>query len=98
MVLNIGKKSQEFIIRGLVMSPEYVFNSPDVIPEPETYGFIYVNKAAFPEMPVNEICVLTADDADIEKVKAALEEKLPGAFILDRKVHKSTQLIRAEIS
>lgn len=98
VVLNIGKKSQEFIIRGLVMSPEYVFNSPDVIPEPETYGFIYVNKAAFPEMPVNEICVLTADDADIEKVKAALEEKLPGAFILDRKVHKSTQLIRAEIS
>ena len=67
VVLNIGKKSQEFILRGLVMSPEYVFNSPDVIPEPETYGFIYVNKAAFPEMPVNEICVLTADDADIEK-------------------------------
>jgi len=98
IALKIGEERREFVIRGLVMSPEHVYIAPDVIPEPKSYGFAYVNKAAFPNIPANEICILLSDDADAEEVKAAIEDKLPGAFIQDRRSHKSTQLIRTEVS
>lgn len=98
IVLKIGEEKREFVIRGLVMSPEHVYIAQDVIPEPKIYGFAYVNKAAFPNIPSNEICVLLSDDADTEEAKAAIEDKLPGAFIQDRRSHKSTQLISTEVS
>lgn len=87
-----------FVIRGLAISPEHIFIAPDVIPEPETYGFIYVNKAALPSIPANELCVTVSDDADTGEIKDAIEEKLPGTFILDGRSHRSTQLIRAEVA
>ncbi len=98
VILKIDEKRREFIIRGLVISPEYVFNSPDIIPEPKAYGFIYVKKAAFSNTAANEICVLVSDNVDVGEVKAAIEQELPRAFIRDRKAHNSTQMIRGEIS
>lgn len=98
IMLKVGERRYDFVIRGLVISPEYVFNSRDIIPEPEKYGFIYVKTAALPAAPMNEICVLLSEDADAEAVKAAIGEELPRAFVRDRKAHSSTQMIRGEIS
>src|SRR5690606_12354227 len=43
-------------------------------------------------------CVTVSDDADTGEIKDAIEEKLPGTFILDGRSHRSTQLIRAEVA
>lgn len=98
VTLKLGGIKRDFIIRGLVISPEHVFNAQDIIPEPRAYGFIYVKEAAFPGIAANEICVVLSDGADAGEVKAVIEAKLPGSFVIDRKAHKSTQLIRTEVS
>ncbi|NLK87787.1 MAG: ABC transporter permease [Clostridiaceae bacterium] len=98
ITLKIGDRRSTFTVRGLVISPEYVFTSKDIIPEPKSFGFIYTNIREFSSMPRNEICVLLTDDADAAKVKAAIEDELPRAFVRDRKSHNSTQMIRNEVS
>jgi|GEM_PF-75017 putative ABC transport system permease protein len=98
IMLKIGERRYSFVIRGLVISPEYVFNSRDIIPEPEKYGFIFVKTAALSAVPINEICVLLSEDADAEAVKTAIGEELPRSFVRDRKAHNSTQMIRGEVS
>ncbi len=98
ITLKIGDRRTTFTVRGLVISPEYVFTSKDIIPEPKSFGFIYTNIREFSAMSRNEICVLLADDADAAKVKAAIEDELPRAFVRDRKSHNSTQMIRNEVS
>ena len=98
ITLKIGDRRSTFTVRGLVISPEYVFTSKDIIPEPKSFGFIYTNIREFSAMSRNEICVLLADDADAAKVKAAIEDELPRAFVRDRKSHNSTQMIRNEVS
>ncbi len=98
ITLKIGDRRSTFIVRGLVISPEYVFASKDIMPEPKSFGFIYTNIRVFSGMPKNEICVLVNDDADAAEVKAAIEDELPGAFVRDRKSHSSTQMIRNEVS
>lgn len=98
ITLKIGDRRTTFTVRGLVISPEYVFTSKDIIPEPKSFGFIYTNIREFSAMSRNEICVILADDADAAKVKAAIEDELPRAFVRDRKSHNSTQMIRNEVS
>lgn len=97
ITLKIGDRRSVFIVRGLVISPEYVFSSKDIMPDPKSFGFIYTNIREFSAMPRNEICVLVDDDADAAAVKAAIEDELPRAFVRDRKSHNSTQMIRNEV-
>lgn len=102
LTLKIGANRFSFIVRGLVISPEYVFTAEDIIPEPEAYGYIYADISAFsrilPWLPENEICVLAAEDTAAGALKRAIESELPGAFVRDRKAHRSTGMIRGEVS
>ncbi len=98
ITLKTGERRSSFTVRGLIISPEYVFTSKDIIPEPKSFGFIYTNIREFSAMPRNEVCVLLSDDADAARVKAAIEDELPRVFVRDRKSHNSTQMIRNEVS
>ncbi len=98
LTVQAGEQEQPFIIRGLVISPEYVITAKDLLPEPRSYGFILVNGGAIPQIPMNEITVLLSDTADHGFVKEAIETALPHTLVRDRSAHRSTKLIKSEIT
>ncbi|HEY8500044.1 MAG TPA: FtsX-like permease family protein [Clostridia bacterium] len=97
ITINIGGMNKTFIIRGLVISPEYIITAKDLIPNPKSYGFIIVNSAAVPQVPMNEITVLLSETAVISDVRESIEAALPYALVRDRKAHKSTDMIKREV-
>lgn len=90
--LSVKFAGQEhtFVIRGVVVSPEYVALSLGVAADPEKYGFILTNSCALPLLPLTQAVVTIEDGADEAAVKQAIESALPDALVLDRKSHTST--------
>ncbi|MBQ4265447.1 MAG: ABC transporter permease [Clostridia bacterium] len=80
-------------IRGIVNSPEYISLSDGMAIDSTQYGYMLVNARAFEIAPLTQITVLVQSDADEAHVRAAIEEALPGAFIVDRRIHKSTSVV-----
>lgn len=79
-----------FIIRGIVFSPEFICVTQDIYPDPQTYGYILINAAAMPAVPMTQVVVSLREDADETAVKSAIERLLPTALVLDRNAHQST--------
>ena len=90
--LSVKFAGQEhtFVIRGVVVSPEYVALSLGVAADPEKYGFILTNSCALPAMPLTQAVVTLKDGANEDAVKKAIEAALPDALVLDRTSHTST--------
>jgi len=98
LTIKISGQEQTFIIRGLIVSPEYIITAKDLLPDPQSYGFMIANSAAFPQAPLNEITVLLSEAADSKAVKEAIEAALPYALVRDRTAHQSTEMIRSEVA
>lgn len=98
LTIRINRQEHSFIIRGLVMSPEYIITAKDATPDPQSYGFMIANSVAFPQVPMNEMTVLLSDTADSQEVKDEIEAALPYALVRDRTAHSSTEMIRGEIT
>lgn len=64
VTLDIAGQHKSFIIRGIVLSPEYILTTQDVIPDPAHYGFILISSRAVAEIPFNDILIDMADNAD----------------------------------
>lgn len=79
-----------FFIRGIVYSPEFICVTEGTYPNPQEYGYILIQAAAMPGLPLSEILVSLAPGADAAQAKRELQEALPGALILDRAAHQST--------
>ena len=88
--VKLGSEEYSFIIRGIVVSPEYVSLSLGVAAKPEEYGFILINSRALPALPLTQALVTIAPDADEDTVKAAIEAAMPEALVLNRASHTST--------
>jgi len=97
LTIELAGTEFSFKVRGLVISPEYVFTAKYIIPEPESYGYVYTNIASFAGLPINEVCVRLSDSGSSRAVKNEIEEKLPNVFVRDRNTHKSTEMISSEI-
>ena len=94
ITLTYGSLRQNFIIRGLVMSAEYMVTTKDVTPDPEHFGFALISSQAVPMMPFNDVLVALADDADEAQVITEIEELLPTSLVLTQKTHSSTVMAR----
>lgn len=79
-----------FLIRGVVLSPEYVSLSLGTAAKPEEYGFILVNARALPTIPLTQAIVTLCKGAEEDVVKAAIEAALPDALVMGRDAHQST--------
>jgi len=88
--VKLGGAEHTFIIRGVVVSPEYIALSLGVSADPQTYGFILTNARALPAVPLTQVIVDIADGADEAAVKQGIEAALPDALVLDRQSHSST--------
>lgn len=90
ITVKFGGTEHTFLIRGIVVSPEYVALSIGVSASPETYGFILANSCALPSLPLTQAVVSLEEGADEASVKAAIEAALPDALVLARDAHTST--------
>ena len=83
----------DFVIRGLVTSPEFIVVSSDVAADPETYGYILANIAAFPEVPLTQIILKADSGTDVTDLAGRISTRFPEALIVDHGAHKSTSRI-----
>lgn len=94
VTLDIAGQRKSFIIRGIVLSPEYILTTQDVIPDPAHYGFVLISSRAVPEIPFNDILIDMADGADESAVQQGLSDAVPSALIVNWQNHSLTLTAR----
>ncbi len=93
ITLRLSGMDTTLIIRGLVMEPEYVVVSQSVSSNPETYGFLLAEAAAFPSISLTQIVALRESGSDPDVLRREIEALLPSALVVDRRAHASTARI-----
>ena len=88
--LDVLGEERRFVIRGLVLSPEYLVTSNDMAPDPQTFGFLIFSSRAFPDVPFNDLVIALEDGADAEAAQRALTDLLPRAVIISQGTHGGT--------
>lgn len=90
LTLRYGNTDYETTVRGLIYSPEFISVTDDFAANPLQYGFVLVNAAAFPDVPLSQIVARLQPQADQEAARRAILAAQPLAFVQDRATHKST--------
>ena len=90
ITVKLAGQEYTFIIRGIVVSPEYIVVSNGVSADPQTYGYILVNSCAIEALPLTQALVELEPGADEDAVQAAIEQALPDALVVNRGAHMST--------
>ncbi len=88
--VKLSGQEYDFVVRGIVVSPEYIVVSNGLVANPDAYGYLLVNACAIPTLPLTQIVANIDDDADSEAVQAAIEKAVPDALVVDRRSHAST--------
>ena len=88
--VKLSGQEYDFVVRGIVVSPEYIVVSDGLVANPDAYGYLLVNACAIPTLPLTQIVANIDDNADSETVQAAIEEAVPDALVVDRRSHAST--------
>ena len=88
--VKLGGQEYTFIVRGVVVSPEYIVVSNGIVADPNAYGYLLINACAMEALPLTQIVATLEDGADSDAVRAAIEAALPDALVVDRSSHQST--------
>lgn len=94
LVLEVAGQRRSFIIRGVVLSPEYILTTKDVTPDPAHYGFALISSRAVPEFPYNDVLIDLEDGADADAVQAAIADAIPSALVMNQRSHGPTVTAR----
>ncbi|MBV7390534.1 ABC transporter permease [Enterococcus sp. ALS3] len=94
---SIGNMEIDFLITGLIQSPEYIMSTNDIVPNPKVFGYMYVNQQAL-NLPANEVLVMLEDGVKSESLKHQIEKVFPGSMVRDRSAHRSTDTVLSEVS
>ena len=90
LTLSLNGQRKTYVIRGIVMSAEYVVTAKDVSPDPTHYGFALISSQSTPELPLNDVAITLADSADETRVMAEIQSLMPETLVLSQKTHAST--------
>ena len=88
--VKLGGQEYTFIVRGVVVSPEYIVVSNGIVADPNAYGYLLINACAMETLPLTQIVATLDGGADSDAVRAAIEAALPDALVVDRSSHQST--------
>ena len=80
----------DLVVRGTVLSPEYLTTVKDMGPDPTTYGFLLMNACAFRDLPYNQLILSAAEGADLSQLEESIRQIVPQAVILTQESHGST--------
>ena len=94
ITLDILGQRQTFVIRGLVLSPEYILTTKDVVPDPARYGFMLVSARSLPALPYTEVLVDMDPGADADAVQEQLIAAVPSALVINQRNHAPTVTAR----
>lgn len=94
ITLDIMGQRKSFVIRGIVLSPEYILTTQDVVPDPAHYGFMLISSRAVPELPYNDVLIDMAEGADHDAVQQALIDTVPSALVINQRNHAPTVTAR----
>ena len=89
---------QTFVIRGIILSAEYMLTSKDVTPDPEHYGFMYISSRAVPQLPFTEAVLRLQEGVSVDDILPQVQDIAPGALVLTQSTHQSTASARNYIS
>ncbi len=90
VTVELGGTEYSFVIRGIVFSPEFICVTQGTYPNPQEYGYILINAQAMTAMPLTQVVVTVAPNADAQSVERAIGQALPQALVSNRMAHKST--------
>ena len=88
--VKLAGQQYDFVVKGIVVSPEYIVVSDGIAADPNAYGYILINSCAMPALPLTQIVATRADGTDEDAIQAAIEQALPDALVVDRGSHPST--------
>lgn len=88
--VKLGGQEYTFIVRGVVVSPEYIVVSDGIVADPNAYGYLLINACAMEALPLTQIVATLDRGADSDAVRTAIEAALPDALVVDRSSHRST--------
>ena len=93
--ITIKKSSTRysFVIRGIVVSPEYIVVTNHVAADAKKYGYILLNHSAIGTLPLNQAVLRIAPYADADAVRDAIKCLYPESLVRDRNGHSSTSRI-----
>ena len=87
-----------FVIRGICYSPEFVSVSSSGFPaDTSNYGYMLVNTCALPQIPLQQMPVLTDGTVPLDDVAAAIRSALPNALVAGRAAHQSTAAVQENV-
>ena len=98
VTIDVMGQRQTFVIRGVILSAEYMLTSKDVTPDPEHYGFMYISAKAVPNLPFTEVLVRLKEGVTTEDILDEVQDIAPGALLLTQSTHQSTASARNYIS
>ena len=90
LTVKFAGEEISFVVCGVCVSPEYIVVSEGMVADPNAYGYILINAKALPQVPLSQIVARLEDGEDPDAARAAIEEALPDALVVDRKSHMST--------
>ena len=96
LVLKHEGQKYVFIVRGIVVSPEYIVVSDNVAAKPDTYGYILCNSLAVPQFPLTQVCATLSGNRNESDVVSDIEKAIPEALVISRAAHSSTVRITSD--
>ncbi len=93
-----GALERNLIVRGTVLSPEYLITAKDTAPSPDTFGFILLNSCAFRELPFTQLVLSLSEGTDAARLEEEIRAIVPEAVIQTQETHGSTLQGRNYIS
>ena len=98
VTIDVKGLRQTFVIRGIILSAEYMLTAKDVTPDPEHYGFMYISAKAVPNLPFTEVLLRLKEGVTTEDILDQVQDIVPGALLLTQGTHQSTASARNYIS
>lgn len=92
--VTYGEIEKSFVIRGIVLSAEYLLTAKDKTPDPLHYGFMLVSAKSMAEFPFTELLIDMKPGADAAVLENTIQNILPTSLIISQKTHASTVMAR----
>ena len=94
LTMKIMGQEISFRIKGLVFSSEYTQTSRDVVPTPETYGFVIIVHGAVPLLPYTTVLVKLESGYEVPDLQERISALKPSAIIVTGDTQKDITLAR----
>ncbi len=88
--LTLAGTDYTFVVRGTVLSPEYLVTAKDIGSDPAVFGFVLISSEALPGVPFNDLLVRLTEGTDPQSAEREVSALLPDAVVISQASHSAT--------